>query len=103
MEGLRDFQGELIHTATWPKGFDYGNKTVAVIGNGSSGIQLLPAIQPGESPNNAEPQIQAHLMQGHRRQKTVPRCPYANMDYTALATGAAPEWSWSDIEGDSPR
>ncbi|CAJ2501024.1 Uu.00g038770.m01.CDS01 [Anthostomella pinea] len=44
---LKSFQGDLIHTAHWPKDFDYANKTVAVIGNGSSGIQLLPAIQPG--------------------------------------------------------
>ncbi|KAI0970307.1 hypothetical protein F4678DRAFT_136338 [Xylaria arbuscula] len=42
--GLDTFQGELIHTANWPKDFDYANKTVAVIGNGSSGIQVVPAI-----------------------------------------------------------
>ncbi|KAI0008903.1 FAD/NAD(P)-binding domain-containing protein [Xylariaceae sp. FL0662B] len=43
---LKGFRGDLIHTASWPKGFDYTNKAVAVIGNGSSGIQLLPTIQP---------------------------------------------------------
>ncbi|TGJ82536.1 hypothetical protein E0Z10_g6203 [Xylaria hypoxylon] len=43
---LNTFQGELIHTANWPKDFDYANKTVAVIGNGSSGIQVVPAIHP---------------------------------------------------------
>lgn len=48
VEGLDDFKGSLIHTAAWPKDFDYTNKTVAVIGNGASGVQLLPAIQPGE-------------------------------------------------------
>lgn len=48
MEGLHDFQGALIHTAAWPKEFDYTDKTVAVIGNGASGVQLLPAIQPGK-------------------------------------------------------
>lgn len=49
VDGLHDFQGTLIHTASWPKDFDYKGKTVAVIGNGASGIQLLPAIQPGMS------------------------------------------------------
>ncbi|KAI1329152.1 hypothetical protein F5Y16DRAFT_113280 [Xylariaceae sp. FL0255] len=44
---LNTFRGELIHTAKWPKDFDYSNKTVAVIGNGSSGIQVVPAIHPG--------------------------------------------------------
>ncbi|KAI0396641.1 hypothetical protein F5Y17DRAFT_75038 [Xylariaceae sp. FL0594] len=44
--GLDTFRGELVHTANWPKDFDYANKKVAVIGNGSSGIQVLPAIRP---------------------------------------------------------
>lgn len=48
INGLNDFQGSLIHTAAWPKDFDYTDKTVAVIGNGASGVQLLPAIQPGK-------------------------------------------------------
>ncbi|KAI0555046.1 hypothetical protein F4679DRAFT_149133 [Xylaria curta] len=43
---LDTFQGELIHTANWSRDFDYTNKTVAVIGNGSSGIQVVPAIHP---------------------------------------------------------
>ncbi|KAH9888242.1 FAD/NAD(P)-binding domain-containing protein [Xylariomycetidae sp. FL2044] len=46
LPNLNSFKGELVHTASWPKGFDYSNKSVAVIGNGSSGIQILPAIQP---------------------------------------------------------
>lgn len=46
IEGLHDFKGNLIHSAQWPKDFDYKGKTVAVIGNGSSGIQIVPAIQP---------------------------------------------------------
>lgn len=47
--GLNTFQGELVHTANWPRDFDFANKTVAVVGNGSSGIQVLPAIHPGSS------------------------------------------------------
>ncbi|KAH8910728.1 FAD/NAD(P)-binding domain-containing protein [Coniochaeta sp. PMI_546] len=45
--GLRDFQGTLIHTAHWPEDFDHRGKVVAVIGNGSTGVQLVPEIQPG--------------------------------------------------------
>ena len=48
VEGLDDFQGPLIHTAQWPKDFDHTGKTIAVIGNGSSGIQVLPELQRGE-------------------------------------------------------
>ncbi|KAE9408295.1 FAD/NAD-P-binding domain-containing protein [Gymnopus androsaceus JB14] len=46
IEGLHDFQGTLCHTARWPADFDYKDKRVAVIGSGSSGIQVLATIQP---------------------------------------------------------
>lgn len=38
----------MIHTASWPEGFDSAGKTIAVIGNGSTGIQVLPELQKGE-------------------------------------------------------
>ncbi|KAF5710203.1 sterigmatocystin biosynthesis monooxygenase stcW [Fusarium mundagurra] len=41
-----EFQGKLYHTAAWPQDAetDLDGKTVALIGNGSSGVQVLPAI-----------------------------------------------------------
>lgn len=46
--GLHDFQGKLVHSANWPRDWEYRDKDlkVAVIGNGSTGIQIVPAIQP---------------------------------------------------------
>lgn len=44
IDGLHDFKGDLIHSARWPAEFGYKDKTVAVIGNGSSGVQIVPAI-----------------------------------------------------------
>lgn len=49
VEGLHDFKGELIHTAHWPDKFEYGDKRIAVLGNGASGVQIVPAIQPRTS------------------------------------------------------
>ncbi|KAF9879820.1 phenylacetone monooxygenase [Colletotrichum karsti] len=46
VDGISDYEGTLVHTANWPKDFDYANKKVAVIGNGASGVQILPAIRP---------------------------------------------------------
>jgi cation diffusion facilitator CzcD-associated flavoprotein CzcO len=43
---LHDFQGKLLHTAQWDNSVDLTGKHVGLIGNGSSGIQVLPAIQP---------------------------------------------------------
>lgn len=38
------FKGRMIHPAIWPRDCDLADQTVALIGNGSSGIQILPAI-----------------------------------------------------------
>lgn len=46
LKGLQTFKGNLMHTAGWDSKFDWTNKTVALIGAGSSGIQVLPHIQP---------------------------------------------------------
>ncbi|SLM33931.1 cyclohexanone monooxygenase, partial [Lasallia pustulata] len=42
----RAFNGELYHTGNWPKSHDFTGKRVAVIGNGSTGVQLITAIAP---------------------------------------------------------
>lgn len=45
IEGLDDFQGEGHHTGAWPhEPLDFTGKRVAIIGNGPSGGQILPAI-----------------------------------------------------------
>ncbi|KAG6831614.1 hypothetical protein H0H87_004676 [Tephrocybe sp. NHM501043] len=56
IEGLKVFKGTLLHTADWDSRVDLKGKRVGLIGNGltdvnyarcrSSGIQVLPAVQP---------------------------------------------------------
>ncbi|KAK4864375.1 hypothetical protein LT330_009902 [Penicillium expansum] len=46
IEGLLSFRGKLLHTSIWDNTYDWSNKRVAVIGNGSSGIQCVVAMQP---------------------------------------------------------
>lgn len=43
--GMSDFQGHLHHTSDWDPNFDPTGKRIAVIGNGASGIQVLPQLQ----------------------------------------------------------
>jgi len=43
---LKDFKGKLMHSARWDKEFDFTGKRVAVIGAGSSAVQLIPTIYP---------------------------------------------------------
>ena len=45
--GIDRFQGKLGHSADWDEGYDWKGKNVAVIGIGSSGIQILPKVSKG--------------------------------------------------------
>ncbi|KAL0566808.1 hypothetical protein V5O48_015190 [Marasmius crinis-equi] len=42
--GQEKFKGELFHTARWNHNYDYRGKRVAVIGNGCSAAQVVPAL-----------------------------------------------------------
>jgi 4-hydroxyacetophenone monooxygenase len=42
--GLEKFRGPVFHTARWPEQADLRDKNVAVIGNGASAMQTVPAI-----------------------------------------------------------
>lgn len=44
IQGLHDFKGTLAHSAAWPKDLDWSGKRVAVIGTGSSSIQIVPKV-----------------------------------------------------------
>ncbi|KAJ7889596.1 FAD/NAD-P-binding domain-containing protein [Mycena leptocephala] len=54
VEGLKEFGGTLVHSAQWDVGDgaweegvkDWADKTVGIIGNGSSGIQIAAALHP---------------------------------------------------------
>lgn len=47
LKGIESFAGECHHTGLWPKdGIDFGGKSVAVIGTGASGVQVIQEISP---------------------------------------------------------
>ncbi|KAI1438324.1 flavin-binding monooxygenase [Xylaria sp. CBS 124048] len=43
--GLSSFSGEVMHSACWNEKYDFKNKRIGVLGNGSSGIQIVPHLQ----------------------------------------------------------
>jgi cation diffusion facilitator CzcD-associated flavoprotein CzcO len=45
--GIENYKGKLMHSARWDQDYDYKNKTVAVIGGGSSSVQIVPELQKG--------------------------------------------------------
>lgn len=46
IKGMDQFKGKILHTAAWDTSYNYEGKKIAVIGNGSSGLQVVPALQP---------------------------------------------------------
>lgn len=45
IEGIKDFKGKLMHSAAYEEGYDLKDKRVAVLGAGSSGVQIVSNIQ----------------------------------------------------------
>lgn len=48
IEGIKTYQGTLVHTANWSPNIDWKGKRVAVIGSGSSSIQVVPQLAEGK-------------------------------------------------------
>ncbi|MFW2852846.1 flavin-containing monooxygenase [Sphingomonas sp. TX0543] len=42
--GIHSFAGRVVHTSNWPEDIELAGKRVAVIGNGASAMQVVPAI-----------------------------------------------------------
>lgn len=55
--GLEEFGGEVVHTAEWDEALDLTDKKVAVVGTGSSAVQVVPTVAP-----------YAHSVSVHQRQ-----------------------------------
>ena len=55
LAGQESFRGRILHPARWPDDFDARGKRVAILGNGSTGVQLLAPI--------AEQAEQVHVFQ----------------------------------------
>ena len=46
IRGLDRFEGEVVHSARWDDSVETAGKRIAVIGSGSTGVQLVSALQP---------------------------------------------------------
>jgi cation diffusion facilitator CzcD-associated flavoprotein CzcO len=48
IKGRETFRGPMLHSAHWDDEVQLQGKRVAVIGSGSSAVQIIPTIQPSE-------------------------------------------------------
>lgn len=52
IEGIETYKGTLAHTANWSPNIDWKGKRVAVIGSGSSSVQVVPQLAEGNTTIN---------------------------------------------------
>ena len=62
IQGLDTLKGKLMHSASWDNGYNLRGKAVAVIGGGSSAVQIIPSLQPGNFPIHQELKYLNHDM-----------------------------------------
>ena len=43
-DGMKDFDGEIVHPQLWPEDLDYSGKKVVIIGSGATAVTLVPAM-----------------------------------------------------------
>lgn len=77
--GREDFEGKLLHSASWDTSVDCTGKRIAVIGSGSSGIQIVPEMA----------KIASQVTSFNRYARH--HCPeLISTSYVALAPGSSP-------------
>ena len=47
--GIEKYEGRMFHTTAWDHEYDFSDKNIGLIGTGSTGSQLLPALAKGAS------------------------------------------------------
>ncbi|KAL4808009.1 hypothetical protein BDV18DRAFT_158129 [Aspergillus unguis] len=101
--GLDKYKGTLVHTANWDESIDLRGKHIGLIGNGSSGIQVLPAVLPEVSkvttfirePTWVSPVkgLEQHIFTEEEKQKFAADPEYLNEYRRAIESGMNGQWS----------
>jgi len=84
IEGLQDFAGELLVTSSWPDAVDLTGRRVAVIGTGSTGIQVIPIIAKQADDLYVLQRTAPFTLPAHNRPLTPAALEAVKRDYAAL-------------------
>ena len=103
IEGLDDFEGEIYHTGRWPK-YDvvFDNKNIAVIGNGSSGIQAITEIAKTASLLNIFQRTPNYVVPAHNRRLDAQEVADIKSNYSILREKAKGTYSGNFFESGGP-
>ena len=103
VEGLDDFEGEIYHTGRWPK-YDvvFDNKNIAVIGNGSSGIQAITEIAKTAPLLNIFQRTANYVVPAHNRHLNPQEVADIKSNYSTLREKAKETYSGNIFESGGP-
>jgi cation diffusion facilitator CzcD-associated flavoprotein CzcO len=68
---LSDYQGHLRHSSNWDDAFDPIGKRIAVIGNGASGVQLVPSCRKSAKESITTPGVKRGFRRPGQEQQHV--------------------------------
>ncbi|MEQ5871547.1 NAD(P)/FAD-dependent oxidoreductase [Sagittula sp. NFXS13] len=94
--GVDDYQGQVLHPGNWPAGgVDLTGKRVAVIGVGSSSVQLIPEVAKQAAQLTVFQRTPAYTIPARNRPLYQDEIASARRNHSALAQSA--RWTYAGI------
>jgi cation diffusion facilitator CzcD-associated flavoprotein CzcO len=88
--GLHDFKGTMVHTSAWKDDIELKGKKVALIGNGSTGVQVFTSIAPEVESLTYFIRHPQYIVPAGRREFPIEEKEKLNANFEAL---------WQEVRG----
>lgn len=103
ISGLNEFEGEMFHTGLWPdRHVDFSNKSVAILGTGSSGIQVIPEIAKEAEQLYVFQRTANYVVPAHNRPLNASEVSHIKENYSKLRAKAKQTYSGNIFETGGP-
>ena len=101
--GLKTFRGDIFHTGLWPdQHVNFANKSVAILGTGSSGIQVIPEIAKDAKRLYVFQRTANYVVPAHNRPLNSKEVSYIKENYSKLRANAKQTYSGNIFETGGP-
>ena len=101
--GLKTFRGDIFHTGLWPdQHVNFANKSVAILGTGSSGIQVIPEIAKDAKRLYVFQRTANYVVPAHNRPLNSKEVSYIKENYSKLRANARQTYSGNIFETGGP-
>jgi cation diffusion facilitator CzcD-associated flavoprotein CzcO len=100
-EGLESFSGSVLHSAAWPhEPIDFSGRRVAVVGTGTSAVQIIPTIAPQVETLTVFQRTAAYVVPAHNGPLDPTHEASIKSDYAGYR--ARSRLKWTGFYGDTP-